>query len=144
MKPRLIILAITGLLELSACSQTALQKATSIAGKINTDAGVLATDEQKEAPLVAALTGTSSKATSALSYASTIATDAQTLAPLLQSALALFTTADANGGHVWNARGIAVLHRLGIDPADRMALAKLMRHYNLSGVSRPLAAPAQS
>jgi len=118
---------------LSGCSTSQLAKAQSAITTVSTDAAKLSADEPAAIAAVTAVTGSSSTVTNAASYVSTIATDAQTLAPLLSAALTLFTTADTSGHRVWNAEGIAALHRYHIRANDPKALAKLERIYNLSG-----------
>jgi hypothetical protein len=118
---------------LSGClSPSQIATAKSAIAKVSTDAATLSADEPKAVAAVTALTGSTATVANAASYVSTIATDAQTLAPLLSSALSLFTSVDSRGHRTWNAAGIAALHRYHIDPRDRYAALKLSRFYALS------------
>lgn len=127
MKPRLII-ALLAVSLLAGCAQTAKNKALAAVSTVNSDAVTLAADSAKAQPYVVALTGSSSDESDAFSYASTIATDAQTLAPLIAGLINLIPTSAANHrGYEFTAKGIATLRHYGIRRDDPRALAKLMR-----------------
>jgi hypothetical protein len=156
MKPRSILAIIIVPLLLSGCLSP-------------TQIATVNADLAKAQTLVAALPAASSKATTDLnnalitttgkvpsnvsnaeSYESTAILDAQAGVTLLQGLASLITTsttstATAYAHEYWTAKGIAALHRYGINPRDPLALQKLARHpVAMVSIPAPFYAPFAS
>lgn len=121
--PRFAILLLIPL-TLAGCASTAIQKAQSAVSTVSTDAAKLQTDAPKAEAAVAAVTGSTSDVSNAASYAETIATDAQTLAPLLSELISFIPT---TGKIEFTPRGLMELRRFHISAHDPQAVAKLSR-----------------
>lgn len=115
----------------TGCKTTSINAAQSSLSKLNSLAVAYDAQEPKTEAAIIAVTGSNSDVSNAFSYSQTAATDIQAVTPLLSGLIALIPTSSTTSAHYrFTAKGIAELHRYHIDPMDRMALAKLMRHYS--------------